>query len=76
MYDSKIDILALPIAGPWMKIKDAIDYAKIIKPRITFPVHDAYIHDWATFIWRGPENFLKEAGIGFEKLELGKEEEF
>src|SRR3989338_3699104 len=74
--NSKIDILALPIAGPWMKIKDAIDYAKIIKPRITFPVHDAYIHDWATFIWRGPENFLKEAGIGFEKLELGKEEEF
>lgn len=70
----KVDILALPIAGPWMKIKDAVDYAKSIKPRIVFPVHDAFIHDWAAFIWRGPENFLKEAEIKFKKLELGKEE--
>jgi len=72
--NSKVDILALPVAGPWMRIKDAIDYAKNIKPRIAFPVHDAYIHEWAKFIWNGPENFLKEAGISFKKLELGKEE--
>jgi len=73
--NSTVDILALPVAGPWMRIKDAIDYAKALKPRATFPVHDAYIHEWAAFIWRGPENFLKEAGIEFKKLELGKEED-
>jgi len=72
--NSKVDILALPVAGPWMRIKDAIDYAKNIKPRIVFPVHDAHIQNWASFIWRVPENLLKEAGIGFKKLELGKEE--
>src|SRR3989344_2558308 len=59
--NSKVDILALPIAGPWMRAKDAIDYAKTIKPRIAFPVHDAFIHDWATFIWKLQENFLTEA---------------
>jgi len=73
--NAKVDILALPIAGPWMKIKDAVDYAKIIQPRIAFPVHDSYIHSWASFIWNGPENFLKEAGIKFKKLEIGKEED-
>ncbi len=73
--NSKVDILALPVAGPWMRIKDAVDYAKNLKPRIAFPVHDAFIHDWAAFIWRGPENFLNEAGIKFKKLELGKEED-
>lgn len=72
--NSKVDILALPVTGPWMKIKDAIDYAKNLNPRICFPVHDAYIHDWASFIWRVPENLLKEVGIEFKKLELGKEE--
>ena len=72
----KVDILALPVTGPWMRIKDAIDYAKMIKPRIVFPVHDAHIHDWATFIWRVPENLLKEVGISFKKIELNKEEEF
>jgi len=71
----KVDILALPVTGPWMRIKDAIDYAKNIKPRIVFPVHDAHIQDWATFIWRVPENLLKKTGIIFKKLELGKEED-
>jgi len=72
--NSKVDIVALPVTGPWMCIKDAIDYAKKINPRIVFPVHDSHIHDWASFIWRVPENLLKEVGIGFKKLELGKEE--
>lgn len=73
--DAHVDILALPIVGPWMRLKDAIEYSKNINPRIVFPVHDAFIHDWATFIWRNPDNFLKEIGIEFKKLELGKEEE-
>src|SRR3989338_8334985 len=72
--DANVDILALPITAPWMKIKDAVDYAKNINPRIIFPVHDAHIHEWANFIWRVPENILKDFGIEFKKLELGKEE--
>jgi len=72
--DANVDILALPITAPWMKVKDAVDYAKNINPRIIFPVHDAYIHEWANFIWRVPENILKDFGIEFKKLELGKEE--
>lgn len=71
----KVDILALPITGPWMRIKDAIDYAKMLKPRVVFPVHDAHIQDWADFIYRVPENLLKDDGIGFKKLEIGKEED-
>jgi len=59
-----------------MRIKDAIEYAKLLKSRMVFPVHDAHIQDWADFIWRVPENILKESGISFKKPELGKEEEF
>jgi len=72
---SEVDILALPVTGPWMRIKDVINYAQKLKPRIVFPVHDAHIHDWAEFIWRVPENILKEDGIVFKKLELEKEED-
>jgi len=39
----KVDILALPVAGPWMKIADAIDFAKEIKARTAFGVHDGMI---------------------------------
>lgn len=72
--DAHVDILALPVAGPWMKMKDAIDYAKNIKPRICFPVHDAIMQDFAGFVWKIPETILKEDNIIFKKLEIGKEE--
>lgn len=36
----KIEILALPIAGPWMKISEGLDYAIDLKPQVAFPVHD------------------------------------
>lgn len=39
----KVDVLALPVAGPWMKMADAIDCAKDIKPRVAFGVHDGMI---------------------------------
>lgn len=35
-----IDVLGLPVAGPWMKLSDAIEYCLKIKPRICIPVHD------------------------------------
>ncbi len=73
--NAEVDILALPVLGPWMKMKDAIDYAKEIKPRICFPVHDAPLKSFATFIYKIPEHFLSKVGIDFKKLEVGKEEE-
>jgi L-ascorbate metabolism protein UlaG (beta-lactamase superfamily) len=73
--DAEVDILALPIAGPWMSMKDAIEFAKYIRPRVCFPVHDAIIQDFATFVWRIPEKLLKEDNIDFIKLEIGKVEE-
>jgi L-ascorbate metabolism protein UlaG (beta-lactamase superfamily) len=38
-----VDVLALPVAGPWMKMSDAIDFAKEIKARVAFGVHDAMV---------------------------------
>ena len=70
-----VDILALPVAGPWMKIRDAIDYAKKIKPRIVLPVHDAMIKEFASFLYTIPKFFLEKENIEFKKLEIGKEEE-
>ncbi len=36
-----VAILALPVAGPWCKISDAINYALKVQPHTAFPVHDA-----------------------------------
>ena len=41
--DRGVDILALPVAGPWCRIADSIRYALSIKPKIVFPVHDGML---------------------------------
>jgi len=73
--DSHVDILALPVCGPWMKTKEAVIYAKTINPRIVFPVHDGMLIDSFPVFWNVPKHFLSEENIPFKKLELGKEEE-
>jgi L-ascorbate metabolism protein UlaG (beta-lactamase superfamily) len=40
-----VDVLALPISAPWLKLSEAIDFARSINPRIIFPTHDAPLSD-------------------------------
>jgi L-ascorbate metabolism protein UlaG (beta-lactamase superfamily) len=45
--DEPVEFLALPTGGPWMRISEAVDYAKKVKPKVVFPVHDAmYIESY------------------------------
>lgn len=39
--DHSVDTLALPVAAPWLKISEAMDFLSAIHPRIAFPTHDA-----------------------------------
>lgn len=62
--DAKIDILALPVSGPWMKTSEAIDFAKSISPKIVFPVHDGFFIKIEPF-HRVPQKVLSEMGVQF-----------
>ncbi len=74
--DAEVDILALPAAGPWVKIKDAIDYGKNIKPRVAFPVHDGVLSSvGSAVVARLLGHFLLEANVQFKELQIGKIEE-
>ncbi|MBI3588848.1 MAG: MBL fold metallo-hydrolase [Candidatus Liptonbacteria bacterium] len=59
-----VEILALPVAGAWLPIADAVNYAKLIKPQICFPVHDANLK-WPGFTHRIPGGALTPLGIKF-----------
>lgn len=39
-----VDTLAVPVAGPWCKVSDAIRYALAVQPRLAFPVHDGLLN--------------------------------
>jgi L-ascorbate metabolism protein UlaG (beta-lactamase superfamily) len=72
--NKKVDILALPVAGPWCRISDAIDYALLVKPRVAFPVHDGGLKIMGAN-HRIPSMVLPNNGIQFVVLEEGKETE-
>ncbi len=41
----EVDLLLVPVAGPWMKLAEAIDYVRAVRPRVAVPIHDAILSD-------------------------------
>lgn len=66
-----IEILALPVCAPWSKVSEVIDYAKAVKPKIAFPIHDGMLKITTGF-HKMPETFLSQEGINWEVIEDGK----
>lgn len=72
-----VDVLALPVAGPWMKISEAIEYALMLKPRVVFPVHDGMLEDGKLGpVHRLPGAVLPEHNIEFIIIAEGEEKDF
>ena len=72
-------VMALPVAGPWMKLSEAIDYCAAQKPELCFPVHDGLLNDtFLSFgsIYKVPAAVLEPRGIQFSVFELDKEYSF
>lgn len=68
-----VEILALPVSGPWMKISEAIDYALMLKPKVAFPVHDGTRFGSAHNL---PAKILPAEGIEFVVMIEGDSKEF
>ncbi len=75
--EKNVEILALPVAGPWCKVPDAIRYALEVKPKTVFPVHDGMLDkNRIGSSHKIPEKVLKENGIDFIVMNEGDEKEF
>jgi len=71
-----VDVLALPVAGPWCKIPDVIRYALSVKPKKAFPVHDGMLQkERIGSSHKIPEMVLSQKGIEFIVMNEGDEME-
>lgn len=70
-----IDVLALPVCGPWLSIKQSINFALTVKPKITFPVHDGMLKVIGPF-HAVPQKLLGEHNIEFTPLLPNKDLSF
>ncbi len=79
-HDPKKDVavLALPVAGPWMRLEEAIEYAKIIKPKAVFPVHDGMLRQEHQLgpTRRIPKMLLEPLGIEYIDMTEGTMHDF
>lgn len=73
-----VEILALPTGGPWMKVSEAIDYAKTLNPRVVIPIHDAMyteaVRETSIPRWVGAP--LEAKGITFVNMSNNSTEDF
>ncbi len=64
-----INVLALPIAAPWMKTSEGMDFLTSTKPERAFPTHDAVLSDAGK---RFVDNWIgiaaKKVGVNYERF--------
>ena len=41
--DAGVEVLGLPTAAPWLKLTEAVQLLRDVRPRLAFPVHDAVL---------------------------------
>jgi L-ascorbate metabolism protein UlaG (beta-lactamase superfamily) len=70
-----VEILALPIAGPWLTFSEAVDYALALKPRMCIPVHDGILKS-SDFLVSYLSAIVEPRGIQCVVLEQGKPTQF
>lgn len=67
--DVAVETLLLPAAGPWLKLREAIEFVRAIRPARTFPIHDAGLSEI------GMGNFdgwlEEEEATGYARIPLG-----
>lgn len=61
-----VDVLALPTSGPWLKLGEAVDYLRAVKPRTAGPIHEGALSNPA-FAFQIIRD-LTPAGITFEEF--------
>ena len=44
-----VDVLAVAIDGPWLKVSEAVDYVHAVSPRVAIPIHEGETTDPAKY---------------------------
>jgi L-ascorbate metabolism protein UlaG (beta-lactamase superfamily) len=70
--EADVDMLLLPVSGPWLKVGEMIDYARAVAPRRGLAIHDALLNEIGVAMLG---NWFDLAGqpsdATFERLDVG-----
>ncbi|NUS44882.1 MAG: MBL fold metallo-hydrolase [Mycobacteriaceae bacterium] len=63
-----VGVLALPAAAPWMRVSEAVDYLRAVRPKTAFPIHHGIIAPAARPIYHGRLTEMRPDGTEFTVL--------
>lgn len=69
----KVEVLAAPIAAPWMKLGETVEYIKANQPKIVLPAHDALNSEFGNSVcdnWIG--KICEENGATYKAVHFGE----
>jgi L-ascorbate metabolism protein UlaG (beta-lactamase superfamily) len=68
--DTAIETLLLPVSAPWLKLAEALDFVRDLKPRRAHPIHDALLSEIGQSAF---DNWASlKGGTGYSRLEIGQ----
>lgn len=59
-----VDLLAVPVGAPWLKISETIDYVLAVKPKRSFPTHEMVLSTAGKTMSNGRIQWATEQGGG------------
>jgi L-ascorbate metabolism protein UlaG (beta-lactamase superfamily) len=68
-----VEILAVPVSAPWLKLSEAVEYVRSVKPVVSFPIHEAVSKEpMASQVITWPQKSIEAFGTKFVSMEAGK----
>lgn len=74
VVDRPVETLLLPVAAPWSKVEETLDYIAAVKPKNCVPIHDGFITDGGAF-HRFAKMWCEKIGANFIEIESNKQYE-
>jgi L-ascorbate metabolism protein UlaG (beta-lactamase superfamily) len=64
-------VLMVPVGGPWMRVADAIDFVRAVRPELALPIHDGMYAPQARAL---PDTLVSRLGRAgeYRRLEAGE----
>jgi L-ascorbate metabolism protein UlaG (beta-lactamase superfamily) len=68
--EQAVDVLGLPMAAPWLKLAELIDFLRAVGPRVAVPIHEALLSEIGQ---RGQQRWIGQLApdVEFRPLERG-----
>jgi L-ascorbate metabolism protein UlaG (beta-lactamase superfamily) len=69
--DARVDTLLVPVAGPWLKLAEAVEFVRQVAPRRAYAIHEAILNETGFMVT--DTNMANLVRTEYARLEPGRQ---